>query len=109
MSKDDILAQFAVDFVDPSAQRDGNILSDRLLLRSRRLMGVDRSGLVSVLAQWLEGGDPVLSVQAAVLARELRLVELREVILRVRDGIGPDSTLAPTSTWIFDRAAEALT
>jgi hypothetical protein len=108
MSKDDVLAEFAIDLADPGAQRDGNILGERLLSRSRELMGVDRPSLVSALAQWLEEGDPVLSVQAAILARELHLFELREVIMRVRDGIGPDSTLRPTSAWIFDRAADAL-
>jgi hypothetical protein len=108
MSKDDVLADFAIDLADPDAQRDGNMLSERLLARSRRLIGVDRPGLVSALAQWLEAADPVLPVQAAVLARELRLVELREVIVRVRDGISAGSALRPTSAWIFDRAVEAL-
>lgn len=108
MGKADVLAAFDDALRLPEAEKSGNILADELKRRAARFADRDRRGLVEAVEQWLESRDELLAVQGAVLVREFRLRELREVTKRVRDEVASGGFMRPSSTWIFDKAIASL-
>ncbi len=108
MGKEAALDELAVPLEDPATEKDGNILAELLYQRARRLLGSDRPGLVEALRDWLEKRDDVLSIQAVILVRDLRLTELRSLIGELREEVASGRALRPTSLCLFDKALASL-
>lgn len=108
MSKDEVLAAFDEALRRPEAAKSGNLLADELRRRASVFAMADRVSLVEAVREWLDSHDELLAMQAAVLAREFLLGELREAIERVRNEVASGEFMKPSSTWLFDRTLESL-
>ena len=104
----EILADFRSALHLPGVEKSGNILADELKRRAQRYLEKDRVGLVDAVEEWLEARDELLTVQAAILVREFRLVELRDKLEGIRDEVAAGAILRRSYLWLFDRALESL-
>jgi hypothetical protein len=108
MSTRDVLADFRSALRVPGVEKSGNILADELRRRADRYIVNDRAALVGAVREWLDARDELLTVQAAILAREFSLAELRDVIQHIRDEVAAGTALRPSYLWLFDKALKQI-
>jgi hypothetical protein len=108
MSKAEVLSVFEEALELPESAKSGNLLADELRRRASFLAARDRDGLVGAVQEWLDARDELLTVQAAVLVREFRPVELQDLTRQVRDEVASGTFMKPASTWPFDKTLDSL-
>ncbi|HEV2952460.1 MAG TPA: hypothetical protein VG015_00010 [Candidatus Dormibacteraeota bacterium] len=108
MGKAEVLSAFEEALELPESAKSGNLLADELRRRASFFAARDRDGLVGAVQEWLEARDELLTVQAAVLVREFRLVELHDVTRQVRNEVALGTFMKPSSTWLFDKTLDSL-
>ncbi len=109
MSIDQVTNEFGWALAAAAGDKDGNVLADDLARRASWFVESDRASLITVVRDWLECRDELLTVQGTLLAGSVRLVELKDEVEDVRADVVAGRFLEPSSVWLFDRVIARLT
>ncbi|HWG86418.1 MAG TPA: hypothetical protein VN679_01460 [Candidatus Acidoferrales bacterium] len=84
MSKAEILQAIEADLSDPSSQKYGEYLIDRLTRTASWALTRDRQALLEILHEWLGSKETVRALWALAVIRRLHLSELETTVRMLR-------------------------
>ncbi len=109
MGKGEVLAALETDLSDPGSLKSGEYLEEHVLRRARQIVANDRSGLVEVLEDWILLRAEPRTALAVSVAKTLRMRELRELIVALREDVAQGKALWPHYLRGLDETIKALT
>ncbi len=92
MTKAQIMNLFETDFTNPGSYKSGEYLEEHVLIRAKRIVRNDRPNLIEVLREWLALRTEPKTMLAVVVARELRLTELKQDLANLSTEINTKKT-----------------
>lgn len=108
MPKDEVLAEFNIDFADPMSEKSGEYLYDHVLRRAKRLIVEDYTGVIEVLRYWLSLRKEPHTMLAVRVARDLVVTELKPELENLRQDIESGKTFLPYYKRWVDQALAAI-
>lgn len=93
---------------DPGSEKSGEYLSARIVAVARNMIARDREAVIAIMRSWLRQRKLPHTLLAVDVAKELRLRELTEELVNLRDAISTGEWRKPYYVAWVDAALAQL-
>jgi hypothetical protein len=108
MPKEDILAEFEVDFIRSIPDKNGEYLAVDLKKHAKRLAIKDRSGVIEACKYWIELRQEPYTLLAIIIVMDLVLKELKPELTDLRGDINSGRSFKPYYNELIDNALKVI-
>lgn len=108
ISKDEILAEFGIDFEKALNDKGGEYLYADINKRAKKLIFSDRNGIIDVCKYWISLREEPYTLLAVDVIMNLKIVELRPELEYLKKDIESEKSFRPYYNELVDNALNAI-